>query len=219
MACLGGTVEGHSASRYADTGPLRWTRYYQDGRVEEGVGRTCKRTAPWATAKTCSYCALFRGIDRYGKAHTGLNVNEEPTVLSDSEREMYEEAENAALDDDNFVPMDRFIRRMNGEVWGMRRLARLGDPDAAEEWAAWMRAYRERHPEYRERQARRRRENRLANAERERVAARLRKRKQREMSRRVSPPIEENRLTETKSETMVPKPPVHEGSRAGARAR
>jgi hypothetical protein len=153
MACLGGTVGEHGNARYPDTGPLRWTRYYPDGRVEEGEGRTCKRTAPWAGPKTCSSCVLFQGVDRWGQEHTGLNVNDEPIVLSGNEREMYEAAQEAAFDDDNFIPMDRFVRRMRGEVWGMRRLALAGDPDASEERAAQMRTYRASHPEYRRKDA------------------------------------------------------------------
>jgi hypothetical protein len=139
--------------RYPDTGPLRWTRYYPDGRIEEGEGRTCKRTAPWASPRTCSSCVLFRGTDSWGVEHVGLTVADEPTVLSADERAMYEAAQAAAFDDDNFVPMDRFVRRMRGEVWGVRRLALAGDPDAQAERAAEMRAYRADHPEYRKRDA------------------------------------------------------------------
>lgn len=153
MACLGGTVEGYMSPRYPDTGPLRWTRYYPDGRIEEGEGRTCKRTAPWASPRTCSSCVLFRGTDSWGVEHVGLTVADEPTVLSADERAMYEAAQAAAFDDDNFVPMDRFVRRMRGEVWGVRRLALAGDPDAQAERAAEMRAYRADHPEYRKRDA------------------------------------------------------------------
>lgn len=153
MACLAGTVEGYGSERYESRGPRRWTRYYPDGRLEEGDGRPCKRTAPWATAKTCSSCFLFRGTDSWGQEHIGLDVNDEPTVLSMNEREQYEAAQAAAFDDDDFLPMDRFVRRMRGEVWGVRRLALAGDPDACEERATEMRAYRAGHPEYRRRDA------------------------------------------------------------------
>lgn len=186
MACLGGTVEGHGNARYPDTGPLRWVRFYPDGRIEEGEGRTCKRTAPWATAKTCGSCVLFRGVDLYGQEHNGLNVHDEPTVLSRDEREMFDAAQAAAFDDDNFVLMDRFVRRMRGEVWGVKRLALLGDPDAQAEWATRMRAYRASRPEYRKKDG---------------AAAKLRMRRYRERKKLRYPlPIEELRVDHPKSE-------------------
>ena len=218
MACLAGTVEGYGSERYESRGPRRWTRYYPDGRLEEGDGRPCKRTAPWATAKTCSSCFLFRGTDSWGQEHIGLDVNDEPTVLSMNEREQYEAAQAAAFDDDDFLPMDRFVRRMRGEVWGVKYLALQGDPDALIEQAARMRAYRERHPEVRERQNAARKANRLANMERERVAARARMAKWR--LRRQYTPIEENKLTRKYGGTDDdPTTRQDLASQAGARAR
>jgi hypothetical protein len=110
-------------------------------------------------------------------------------MLSDDERAMYEAAQAAAFDDDNFVPMDRFIRRMRGEVWGTRRLALAGDPAACEERAAEMRTYRATHPGYRKKDA---------------EAAKLRMRRYRERKKLRSPrPIEELRLEIHKEETAT----------------
>lgn len=152
MSCVGGTVEGQPDrhGRYSDPGPLRWTRYFGDGRIETGEGRVCKRLAPWTSPYTCGSCFLYRGVDRWNFRHTGLDVNDEPLVLSERERAMYEAAQEAALDD-NFLPMDRFVRYMRGEAYGTNTLRRGGDEDALSEYAAYMRKYRADHPEYRKR--------------------------------------------------------------------
>lgn len=174
MACLGGTVEE----------PTRWFRYHADGSVEAGEGRTCKRTAPWTTtagerypkAWNCGSCVLFRGVS-YGQPVVGLDSEDLPTVLSYDEKVVYEAAQEAAFDNDDFIPMDRFVRRMRGDMYGIWWLARNGDPDAMEARAAYQRQHRAAHPERRAKEAADRRANRKANLERERDAARERMRR------------------------------------------
>lgn len=144
MACLGGTP--------ADPHP--WVRLTADG-AETIRGRICNRANPRTSPRKCASCPAFRGIRRDGTLATGMAPDGEYYGLTPEEHVQYEAAIEAR-DEDDWEPMTLFDQRMSREIeiiggkrvvthFGDRALRAIGDPDALERWAGYMREYRAAH--------------------------------------------------------------------------
>ncbi len=135
MSCIAGTVSD----------PLPWVRLRADGTIEQHVGRWCKRTADWTSKRQCSSCPAYRGNRLDGTTSTGIGPDGLPYGLRQAEHELYEAALEAALDDD-FSLIAAFETRLADGV-GDQVLRKLGDPDALDRRAAYMRDYRKGRPD------------------------------------------------------------------------
>lgn len=97
--------------------------------------------------RACSPCPAYRGIRSDTSPATGLWPDGTPYGLAAREHVEYEAALTAALEDDDFGPITAWETRL-AEGIGDRTLRELGDPDALDRRAAYMRAYRQRRPGY-----------------------------------------------------------------------
>jgi hypothetical protein len=158
VACLGGTRDE----------PRIWWRYNANGDFVRVEGRICqndaKRYANPRTSRTkCAMCPAFRGVRANGTAANGCAPNGDPIGLSSAEHGRYQLALEAALDDD-MEPLFAFERSREREAiqrtdgtwhvvpgWGEATLLRMGDPDATERRAAYLREWRKTHPDTRKR--------------------------------------------------------------------
>ena len=135
MSCLGGNPDE----------PREWIRLTVDGRIELQAGRICNRTRPGTARAFCSPCPAYRGVKTDTTRATGLYPDGSPYALSIAEHEAYEVALAAAIDDDDFSAIGAWETRL-AEGIGDQALRRIGDPDALERRAAYMRDYRRAHP-------------------------------------------------------------------------
>lgn len=135
MTCLGGTREE----------PREWIRIRPGGVLEHQAGRVCDRTEPRTSRPYCSPCPAYRGKRTDTTRATGLYPDGEPYALSVAEHAAYEVAIAAALEDDDFSLIAAWESRL-AEGIGDQALRRIGDPDALERRAAYMREYRKAHP-------------------------------------------------------------------------
>lgn len=131
--CLGGTPED----------PHEWWRISRSGRRpdERVEGRICKRKEPYTAPSACSSCPAYRGRRYDTSIATGLYPDGEPYALSSSEYAAWQRAMDLALEHDDFSGIARFEVRMEAGI-GDQTLRRIGDPDALDRRAAYMRGYR-----------------------------------------------------------------------------
>jgi len=134
MSCLGGSPEA----------PRGWVRLTVDGRIEHHAGRVCNRTHPLTNRRFCSPCPAYRGIRTDSSTATGLYPDGTPYGLSAHEYDEYGAALVAMLEDDDPAPFAAWESRLTGI--GDRTLREIGDPDALDRRAAYMRDYRKRRP-------------------------------------------------------------------------
>lgn len=132
MACLAGTVDA----------PRRWVRFVA-GEPVELEGRHCTRQQPFTNRQQCSSCPAYRGIRYDGSQATGITPSGDPIGLSVDEHKRWEAAQEAQFIDDDTGPIVMWQERMAGGM-GDRALRFIGDPDASDRWASYMRDYRAR---------------------------------------------------------------------------
>jgi hypothetical protein len=158
MACLGGTRDE----------PRIWWRYNAAGEFVRVEGRICQGNPkrynnPHTSRRGCAECPAFRGLRWDERVKNGLAPDGSPVALSSAEHGRYQLAIEASWDDD-MEPLFAFERSMDREAiqrtdgtwqvkagWGERTLLRIGDPDATERRAAYLRKWRESHPDTRKR--------------------------------------------------------------------
>lgn len=136
MSCIAGSVER----------PRPWIRF-AGGEPQELEGRWCDRTEPYTNRRKCSSCPAYRGVRYDGSVATGCAPNGDPIGLTVPEYADWRDAQEEALLEDDFSLLASWQERMNGGL-GERALRDIGDPDASDRWASYMRDYRDRNPEY-----------------------------------------------------------------------
>lgn len=136
IACLGGSREH----------PRQWVQLRADGTVELHEGRICDRVHPLTNRRYCSPCPAYRGTRTDTSTATGLWPDGTPYALAAGDYELYERAATAALEDDDFSLFALFEARVSEGI-GDQALRRIGDPDALERRANYMRVWRQGRPD------------------------------------------------------------------------